>query len=99
MYSVLEVKKVDTLWYMYCVKTQEDVYRYYGIVYETNKDYWLVTLLDTDLKRIDHFEVVKTLESPAQVFLSLCMDYDEFYFPEAYQKNMIDTEGQYSYNT
>lgn len=98
MYNVIEVKKVDTIWYMYCVKLN-DQYRYYGLVYETAKDHWLVTLLDSDLTRIDHFRVDKTLESPAQIFLNLCMDYDEFYFPETYQKNVIDTEGQYSYNT
>lgn len=87
-YNVIEIQSRVNLWYFYCVKLN-DGYRYYGIVYDSDKEDVLVSLMDHEYNVIDHFSKPKANHShPSELFLELCVDYDKFWFPELFENNL-----------
>lgn len=84
-YKVIEVEKRENLWYYLCVKLNDE-YRYYGLVYDSETDIILVSLVDSDLKTIDHFIRSKgKFKNPLELFLDLCIAYDKFVYPELFE--------------
>jgi hypothetical protein len=85
MYKIIEVKKLENVWYMYCIKYNSQ-YRYYGIVYNTEYDHYIISLMDGNFTVIDHFKEDKNFQSPSDILLNLCTKRDKFWYPELFVK-------------
>lgn len=81
-YSILEVNH-SASWRMYCVKLNNE-YRYYGLIYHTEHDYYIISLMDNNLSVIDHYKTPKTTNNPEQCFLDFCISHDKFFYPELF---------------
>lgn len=83
MYTVVDVNKLQHIWHFCCVKYNNQ-YRYYGIVYNTEYDYVLISLMDNEFKVIDHYRYPKNHADLSQIFLNACKTYDTQVFPEIF---------------
>lgn len=84
-YKVLEIESRPGLWYFFCVKLYDE-YRYYGLVYDSETENCMVSLVDSDYHTIGNFKILKTkYKSPDELFLSICVDYDKFWYPELFE--------------
>lgn len=103
MYTIHIVNKSseENIWYLFCVKLNRN-YRYYGMVYNTEYDNCIISLMDSNLKIIDHFKVNKDSSKDAkECFLNFCISYDKFWHPYLFasEEKIIDNQGSISYNT
>lgn len=95
MYQILTVNEspVENLWTLLCAKFK-DSYRYYGLVYNTEYDYCVITLMDENFTIIDHFKQPKNNSQDAkECFLDFCISFDKFWHPELFasqEKKPVD---------